>query len=81
MEKAVSQKLVVVLPFSEIEGQLVAMEAVQCESEGKAKALAEKLSKTHAGVLAWTRSADPNIGEYGPPTEIVRMGRIPDEIE
>jgi hypothetical protein len=76
-----AQRLIVVLPIAEIEGELVPMEPVACENTTKAKALAQKLSRTHAGVIAWERRADPDLGEYGPPQEIGRWGKVPDGLE
>ena len=35
-------------------------------------------SRKYAGIFAWSRSADPSIGEYGPPDEIFRWGDVPD---
>jgi len=39
-----------------------------------AKALADK----HAGVIAWSREANPDIGEYGEPTTLFLSGEVPD---
>jgi hypothetical protein len=76
-----AQKLIVVLPIQEIDGELVPGEAIQAENEEKARALAKKLAGTHAGVIAWTRSADPDLGEYGPPQVIVKRGKVPADLE
>lgn len=75
------QKLIVVLPIAEIEGELVPMEPVQAETIEKAKGLARKLAVTHAGVIAWARDADPDLGEYGEPKVIVKIGKVPDRME
>jgi len=39
-----------------------------------AKALADK----HVGVIAWSREANPDTGEYGPPTTLFVSGDVPD---
>jgi hypothetical protein len=36
------------------------------------------LSGKHAGVIAWSRTAQPDIGEYGDPVELARYGEVPD---
>jgi len=37
-----------------------------------------KLAAEHIGVIAWTREANPAIGEYGEPTILLQAGDIPD---
>lgn len=73
-------KLIVVIAFSRSdEGELVpAFEAVQFDSEERALRSARNLAGQHVGVLAWSREADPNIGEYGPPTVLFQSGEVPD---
>jgi hypothetical protein len=39
-----------------------------------ARALADK----HVGVIARSRDANPDIGEYGPPTTLFVSGDVPD---
>lgn len=34
-----------------------------------------------AGVIAFSRDADPEAGDYGPPTIIYQAGRVPDDME
>lgn len=75
------EKLIVVLPIAEIDGDLVPMEAMQVESKAKALAIAEKLAKTHAGVVAWSRDADPALGIYSEPTVLLKMGKVPGDLE
>jgi hypothetical protein len=50
----------------------------QVETEGRAKMDAMLLSDKYAGVVAWSREADPSIGEYGPPVIIYQRGDIPE---
>jgi hypothetical protein len=76
-----AERLIVVLAFADIQGVLVPADPVQCESEAKARTLARKFATTHAGVLAWARNADPDLGEYGPPKLIARIGRVPEDVE
>ncbi|RCW81833.1 hypothetical protein [Phyllobacterium bourgognense] len=73
-------KLVVVMAFDLADnGELApAFDAVQFDSEERALRSARDLSRKHHGVIAWSRDAEPNIGEYGPPTTIFQSGEIPD---
>lgn len=42
----------------------------------RAKREAQMLAGKHAGVIAWQRTADPSIGEYGPPELLFQQGKI-----
>ncbi len=39
-----------------------------------AKALVDK----HVGVMAWSREANPEVGEYEPPTTLYVSGDVPE---
>jgi hypothetical protein len=43
--------------------------------------LAARLAQTHVGVIAWSRTGDAELGDWGPPVVLVRTGIIPDEYE
>ena len=75
-----AEKLVVVVAFDRNDdGNLVpAEEPRQFTTEASAKSAAETLSRKHAGVIAWSRSADPEIGEYGEPTVLAQYGDVPE---
>lgn len=77
---AESKRLIVVVAFdSDEEGNLLPIdEGTQCQSEHQAKSLALDLSRKHAGVIAWSREAFPEVGEYGEPVELARFGDVPD---
>lgn len=32
----------------------------------------------YAGVIAWSREAKPDVGEYGEPTVLFQHGEVPD---
>tara|TARA_R110000751_G_scaffold144643_1_gene248233 strand:+ start:1932 stop:2048 length:117 start_codon:yes stop_codon:yes gene_type:complete len=36
------------------------------------------MADQYAGVVAWSREADPGLGEYGPPMVLFQQGEIPD---
>lgn len=73
-------KLIVLMAFDEGEDGdlLAAFEPRQIDTEERAVREARLLAGRHAGVIGWTRDADPDVGEYGPPAELFRAGKIPD---
>ncbi len=73
-------KLIVLAAFDRGEdGEMVpAFEAQQLQSEERAVRMARALVGKHAGVIAWSREANPMLGEYGPPTTLFADGEIPD---
>ncbi|RVK16246.1 hypothetical protein CN138_10545 [Sinorhizobium meliloti] len=73
-------KLTVLMAFDENDdGDLIpAFEPIQIDTEERAVREARALSSRHAGVIAWSRDADPALGEYGPPVELFKHGKIPD---
>lgn len=75
-------KLIVLIAFKyDEEGNLQpAFEPREMPDEVRAKLAAKDLSAHYPGVIAWSRSADPQLGEYGEPVELARYGTIP-EIE
>ncbi|MCA0276230.1 MAG: hypothetical protein LCH86_09510 [Proteobacteria bacterium] len=73
-------KLIVVAAFNRNEdGDLVpAFDPRQMQSEDAARRLAKMVESEHAGVIAWSREADPAVGEYGEPTILYQAGSVPD---
>ncbi|MCO5083896.1 MAG: hypothetical protein M9955_19840 [Rhizobiaceae bacterium] len=73
-------KLIVVVAFDEDEeGELqIAFGPAEQMSEDRAIRTAKALVDKHAGVLAWSREANPQLGEYGEPTILFEHGRIGD---
>jgi hypothetical protein len=73
-------KLIVLAAYSKTdEGELVpAFEPRQIDSEEKAKRLARSMAHEYAGVITWSRDADPALGDYGPPTILFQAGELPD---
>lgn len=73
-------KLIVLAAFvKNDDGELVpAFDPRQVDSEARAKRDAQLIADHYAGVVAWSREADPSIGEYGPPTIIFHSGEIPE---
>ncbi|MDP3898643.1 MAG: hypothetical protein Q8Q62_18375 [Mesorhizobium sp.] len=73
-------KLIVVMAFDRDEsGDLQPVgDPVEFQTEERAVRTARQLAEKHPGVIAWSREARPDIGEYGEPTELYRHGDVPD---
>lgn len=73
-------KLIVLAAFNKSEeGELVpAFDPRQVDTEDRAKREGRLIADQYAGVVAWSREADPAIGEYGPPVVIFKSGEVPD---
>lgn len=71
-------KLIVILAFDyDDEGNLLpAFEPQEASSEAAAINKSKTLAQKHAGVLAWSREAEPDVGEYGEPVELFRAGDV-----
>jgi hypothetical protein len=58
--------------------RLLADPAVACKSAQTARRTAERLSLTKAGVLAWSRTGDAELGDFDEePIILFRSGRLP----
>ena len=55
-----------------------AFEAQQMPSESAAIARAKLMSQSYAGVIAWSRSARPDEGEFGEPVVLWQHGDVPE---
>lgn len=75
-----SHKLVVLAALDkDDEGNLIpAFEARQIHHEGKAVREAKAIASQHAGVITWSRDADPAVGEYGPSEVLFKHGDVPE---
>lgn len=73
-------QLIVVAAFDrDEEGNLAPTYGLdQQHSEERAIRLAKKLRENHVGVIAWSREANPAIGEYGEPTILFQPGDVLD---
>lgn len=73
-------KLIVVMAFDRGEdGELqTVFGPADQQSEERAIRTAKALATKHVGVIAWSREANPSIGEYGEPTTLFQHGDVPD---
>jgi hypothetical protein len=71
----------VALPFvRNEEGDLVTAEPKEAQSDAGAKRMAAVLAMNHAGALAFSRSGDPDVGEFADAVIIARYGEVADEL-
>ena len=74
-------QLVVIAAFDpdpETGDLLQAIEPIQADNTERALRMAKELAGKHAGVIAWSRSAEPDVGEYGEPEVIFQSGTVPE---
>jgi hypothetical protein len=73
-------KLIVLLAFDRSEdGELTpAFEPREMRDEGTAIRTAKEMARRHVGVIAWSRSADLLLGEFGAPVVLYQQGDVPD---
>jgi hypothetical protein len=71
----------IVQAFVEQDGGLLAAEPKACPSAGSALSLASRLATTNIGVIAWSRTGDPELGDWEPAVVLARTGTIPEEFE
>ena len=71
----------VALPFTRLEDGLAPGDAVECPSGPAAIRRAEALAsdKANAGAVAFSRSGDPNLGEFEDAVILKSFGEVPDD--
>jgi hypothetical protein len=71
----------VALPFDRNEeGELVAGEAREAQSEMAARRIASALAGGKAGAVAFSRTGDPSTGEFDDAVILARYGETPDDV-
>mgnify|MGYP005813389823 CR=1 FL=1 len=73
----------VALPFVQDErGELVAGNAEECQSAATALRRAEMMSRMpgRIGAVAFSRTGDPMIGEFGDAQLLRKFGSVPDDL-
>lgn len=72
----------VMIPFKKMRGGIVPQAGVQCTSERSAISQAQSaISKGAVGAIAFKRSGDPGLGEYGEAMLLCQAGELPDGVE
>jgi hypothetical protein len=59
------------------QGELVAMEPMEAHSPGAAVARARLLGNSKAGAVAFSRTGDPNLGEFADAVVLFSTGEVP----
>ncbi len=79
-EPKVATKLIVLCAFDRDEDGVLhaAFEPREMPDERRAISTARDMARRHVGVIAWMRSANPAVGEYGPSEVLYQPGEIPD---
>lgn len=72
-------KLIVVIAFEDDGegGMRPAFDPREYQSEDRAKREAQVLVSTYPAVIAWSREAKPDVGEYGEPAVLFSFGPVP----
>jgi hypothetical protein len=63
------------------EGDLVVGDAAEASSATAAIGRACAIASTKAGAVAFSRTGDPDLGEYGDAVILARFGETPPDIE
>lgn len=72
----------VAIPFGRSEdGDLVAGEPKECQSEAAARSAASRLALINAGAIAFSRTGDPTTGDFEPAKIVARYGETPEYVE
>jgi hypothetical protein len=71
----------VALPFILVEGGLAPGEAVECPHGAAAirRAQAMSFDKANVGAVAFSRSGNPNIGEFEDAVIVKAFGQVPED--
>lgn len=70
-----------VLPFVRNEdGELCPDEAIECHSSTSAAARARTMAADRAGAVAFSRTGDPDVGDYSDAVIIATVGDVPDDL-
>lgn len=69
----------VALPFTLTEGGLAPGDAVECPSGPAAIRRAEALASDKANAGAFSRSGDPNLGDFEDAVILKSFGQVPDD--
>ena len=71
----------VVLPFVQCPRGLLAEEGIEAPDKGTAIRMGRRLAETKAGVIVFSRTGNPILGEYEDARVLRKFGRIPAEVE
>jgi hypothetical protein len=78
--RQVEKTIYVVLPFLQRGRKIVADQPREARSADHAKAMAERLAVTRPAVVAFSRTGDPDLGEFDDAVILARFGELPEEV-
>ena len=61
-------------------GDIVALDPMEAQSSAAAVARARSLAATKAGAIAFSRTGDPNIGEFADAVVLFKAGDVPADV-
>ena len=61
-------------------GELVAMDPLEVRTSSAAVARARSLAATKAGAVAFSRTGDPELGDFADAVILFAQGEVPDDI-
>ena len=61
------------------EGELVALAPLESQTSTAAVSRARALAATKAGAIAFSRTGDPDVGEFADAVVLFRAGEVPDD--
>lgn len=71
----------VVMAFDGSEkGRLIACEPISPQTASAARRIAERLSQEKAGVVAFSRTGDPDLGDWAEAEILAVYGDVPEEL-
>jgi hypothetical protein len=62
------------------EGELIAMEPIEAQSSTQAISRARSLAASKAGAIAFSRTGDPDIGEFRDAVILFTEGEVPTDL-
>ncbi len=72
----------VILPFARNDaGELCPHEAIECSSSSAAVLRAVAVAAVRGGAVAFSRSGDPQTGEFADALILARIGDVPADLE
>jgi hypothetical protein len=71
----------VALPFARSDdGSLAAENGVECPNPNAALGRARGLAQAKAGAVAFSRTGDPELGEFDPAVVLATFGEVPEDL-
>lgn len=67
----------VAMGFELVDGELIAMDPAECQSSTQAISRARLLAASKAGAVAFSRTGDPELGEFADAVVLWQGGEVP----